>query len=125
VGAGWHRRRSRRCDHPQGAGRCSSCGVCSTAAQDSEAHAGPLSPRPRPGPRWRPYLHPRGTAACGSPPAVTFFVRRGGHTTCTCRTCDQTVYRPPLKTPCTCISVSSCRPDKFRRARCAGCGGWG
>jgi len=30
---------------------CSSCGVCSTAAQDSEAHAGPLSPRPRPGPR--------------------------------------------------------------------------
>ena len=66
-----------------------------------------------------PYLPPRGTAACGSPPAVTFFARRGGHTTWTCRTCDQTVYRPPLKTPCTCISVSSCRPDKFRRARCA------
>ena len=27
--------------------------------------------------------------------------------------------RPPLNTHCTCISVSSCRPDKFRRARCA------
>lgn len=27
----------------------------------------------------------------------------GGHTTWTCRTCDQTVYGPPLNTHCTCL----------------------
>jgi hypothetical protein len=27
----------------------------------------------------------------------------GGHTTWTCRTCDQTVYRPPLNTHCTAL----------------------
>jgi hypothetical protein len=27
----------------------------------------------------------------------------GGHTTWTCRTCDATVYGPPLNTHCTCL----------------------
>lgn len=34
-----------------------------------------------------------GHAACGG--------HGGGHTTWTCRTCDQTVYGPPLNTHCT------------------------
>ena len=38
-----------------------------------------LSPRRRPLARGdSPYLHPRGTAACGSPPAGTFYARRDG-----------------------------------------------
>ena len=36
-----------------------------------------------------------GYAACGG--------HGGGHTTWTCRTCDETVYGPPLNTHCTVI----------------------
>ena len=35
--------------------------------------------------------------------------RGGGHTTWTCRTCDQTVYGPPLNTHCTTLPTSSPR----------------
>lgn len=48
------------------------------------------------------------TVTPSTPAKYSWDIRRvmghgGGHTTWTCRTCDQTVYGPPLNTHCTAL----------------------
>jgi hypothetical protein len=91
---------------PQGAGRVQQLRrMQQLRRRDTEAGVSASGSTP-PWPAVTPYLHSRGTAACSSPQRVTFFARRGGHTTWTCRTCDETVYGPPLNTHCTALDGS-------------------